>query len=325
MLFRFKDVLGSSLPEEKFVDSLSHFGRFNNLAHWLDEDSQLDRLLHSAPRHSVKWYGPKSEHLIRTSAQSHFVDWRMRFFVPVALDPVGISHCAMRDMQACFSSLFGAVAVQPFDSPRSDAAHSLFPCHLWLLPYSLSVETSTLEQTPNTKRSRVDNSAAISVSSQENCIQNIGESGAKKPKSLLNCFLVSVQSVVQQLDDHSVPENFFEFLRGIVEVCWSQCQVSALDFSERQVVFTSPAVFSDRKRKRESADESIESESIPHFYLVILDLVQILLGGIEKVSSFSKYLRMSGVACVLEQTSRLCDYSVTNNCLVVWIRLRHER
>lgn len=135
MFYRFKDIPSSSLPEEKFVDSLSHFCRFNNLAHWLDEDSQLDGLLCSAPRHSDKWYGSQSKHLIRTSAQSHFVDWRMRFFVLVALDHVGIPHCAMRGMQACFPSLFGAAAVQPFDPPRSDAAHSLFPCHLWLLPY----------------------------------------------------------------------------------------------------------------------------------------------------------------------------------------------
>ena len=251
----------------------------------------------------------------------------MRFFVLVALDPVGIAPRAMHDVQACFSSLFGAVAVQSFDSSRSDAAHALFPLHLWLLPYYFCVVTSMVEQTPNTKRSRVDdNSAAISVSShQENCIRSIGESGAKKPKSLLNCFLVSVQSVVQKLDDQSVPENFFEFLRSIVEVCWSQCQVRIRELGERQIVFTSPAVFSDRKRRRESADENVESESIPHFYLVILDMVQILLGGMEKVSPSSKYLRIAGIACVLEQTSRLCDYSVTNKCLVVPIQLRTER
>lgn len=86
-------------------------------------------------------------------------------------------------------------------------------------------------------------------------------------------------------------------------------------------MFSSPAVFSNRKRRHESADESVESESIPHFYLVILDLVQILLGGMEKASLSSKYLRMSGIECILEETSRLCDYSVTNNCLVVMISL----
>lgn len=90
-------------------------------------------------------------------------------------------------------------------------------------------------------------------------------------------------------------------------------------------MFTSPAVISDRKRKRENSDESTESESIPHFYLVILDLVQILLGGMEKTSPSSRQLRMSGIECVLEQASRLCDYSVTNNCLVVAARLGSER
>ena len=90
---------------------------------------------------------------------------------------------------------------------------------------------SAIEQTPNTKRSKIDNSVAASVSSGENCIQSIGESGAKKPKSLLNCFLVCVQSAVQKLDDQSVAENFFDFLRNIVEVCWSQCQVGVFPSS----------------------------------------------------------------------------------------------
>lgn len=87
-----------------------------------------------------------------------------------------------------------------------------------------------VEQTPNTKRSRIENSAVASVSSRENCIQSIGENGAMKPKSLLNRFLASVQSVIQKLDDQSVAENFFEFLRSIVEVCWDQCQVRVLSF-----------------------------------------------------------------------------------------------
>ena len=90
---------------------------------------------------------------------------------------------------------------------------------------------SAIEQVPNTKRSKIDNSVAASVSSGENCIQSIGESGAKKPKSLLNCFLVCVQSAVQKLDDQSVADNFFEFLRNIVEVCWSQCQVGVFPSS----------------------------------------------------------------------------------------------
>lgn len=84
-----------------------------------------------------------------------------------------------------------------------------------------------------------------------------------------------------------------------------------------QTIFSSPAVFIDRKRKHGSTDKNTESESIPHFYLIIFDLVQMLMSAMRKADTERKELCIAGVEYVLECAAHLCDYSVTNNCLVV--------
>lgn len=96
-------------------------------------------------------------------------------------------------------------------------------------------------------------------------------------------------------------------------------QCSAFYSLHVQIIFSSPAVFIDRKRKHGNTDKNTESESIPYFYLIIFDLVQMLMSAMRKADTEQKELCIAGVEYVLECAAHLCDYSVTNNCLVVWI------
>ena len=102
--------------------------------------------------------------------------------------------------------------------------HSIFQCHFWVLLLGLIV-CCPIDQVSVSNLPILDNDTAAEVSLPSNCVVGIGEKGIEKEKSLLNCFLHSVQHIIQRLDKSSVLENVACMLRSMIEVCWNQCNV----------------------------------------------------------------------------------------------------
>ncbi|KAK8827392.1 hypothetical protein WA538_003355, partial [Blastocystis sp. DL] len=106
------------------------------------------------------------------------------------------------------------------------------------------------------KRSRTDDAGETVAA---NCIVVVGDQAATKPRSLVNMLLLSLRALLSHPTANA--ESLHALLRCVVEVAWRQCRSH----------LPQPAAFSmERKRDKESRN----AVSVPHFHILLLDLLQ---------------------------------------------------
>lgn len=138
----------------------------------------------------------------------------------------------------------------------------------------------------------------------------VGDQAATKPRSLVNMLLLSLRALLSHPTTNA--ESLHALLRCVVEVAWRQCRSH----------LPQPAAFSmERKRDKESRN----AVSVPHFHILLLDLLQSvccqLSRRFSRLTPSAAHAEMHAAALqaletVLETSASDCEFSLTNESVL---------